>query len=380
MSASSQAVTRPRVSEARCCKADVVGSLLRPSELLDARGQWLAGTLATSAYKEIEDDAVDRALALQERCGLDAVTDGEMRRMFFTGVVTDAIEGVELTPGQTTSWHGNDHDSEILDIQLPVAVTGKLRRRRSLATEEFAYARGRTDRVLKVTLPSPLMLSYFWAPDKSTSAYNDPFAMFADAAEIIRAEAEELASLGCCYIQLDAPELITLADPTQAQYFANLGIDPERMLTEGVDLINGCADVPGVEFAMHLCRGNNQGKWLAEGGYEAVSRKVFPRARNIDAFALEYDSPRAGSFEALRDVPDDRRVILGLISTKNDVVEDKATAVARVAEAARHFPRDQLAVSTQCGFASEQSGNPISEATQAAKLALVAELGDSLRG
>lgn len=380
MSASSQAVTPPRVSEPRYCKADVVGSLLRPPALLDARGRWLAGTLATSAYKKTEDDAVDRALALQERCGLDAVTDGEMRRMFFTGVVTDAIEGVELTPGQTTSWHGDDDDSKSLDIQLPVAVTGKLRRRRSLATEEFAYARGRTDRILKVTLPSPLMLSYFWAPDKSTSAYSDPFAMFADAAEIIRSEAQELASLGCRYIQLDAPELITLADPTQAQYFANLGIDPERMLAEGVDLINGCAGLPGVEFAMHLCRGNNQGKWLAEGGYEAVSRKVFPRATNIDAFALEYDSPRAGSFEALRDVPDDRRVILGLISTKHDVLEDTATMVARVEQAARHFPREQLAVSTQCGFASEQSGNPISEATQAAKLALVGELGDALRG
>jgi 5-methyltetrahydropteroyltriglutamate--homocysteine methyltransferase len=379
MSAPSHAPTRRPVPEPSCCKADVVGSLLRPPELLDARSRWLAGGLATWDYKEIEDRAVDGALALQERCGLDAVTDGEMRRMFFTGVVTDAIEGVELTPGQTTSWHGDENESEALDIQLPVAVTGKLRRRRSLATEEFAYARNRTDRVLKVTLPSPLMLSYFWSPEKSPSAYSDPFDLFADAAQIIHAEAQELASLGCRYIQLDAPELITLADPTQAAYFANLGIDPERMLAEGVDLINGCADVPGVEFAVHLCRGNNHGKWLAEGGYDAVSRKVFPRATNINAFALEYDSPRAGSFEALRDVPDDRRVILGLVSTKNDVVEDRGAMAARIDEAARHFPRAQLAVSTQCGFASEQSGNPLSETTQKAKLALVADLADSLR-
>ena len=379
MSAASLPTTGRCVSEPSCCKADVVGSLLRPPELLDARGRWLAGTLATPAYKQIEDRAVDSALALQAQCGLDAATDGEMRRMFFTGVVTDAIDGVELTPGQTTSWQGDDSDGNVLDIQLPVAVTGKLRRRRSLATEEFAYARGRTDRVLKVTLPSPLMLSYFWSPEKSSSAYSDPFALFADAAEIIHAEAHELASLGCRYIQLDAPELITLADPAQAAYFANLGIDPDRMLTEGVELINGCAEVPGVDFAMHLCRGNNHGKWLAEGGYEAVSRKVFPRATNIDAFALEYDSPRAGSFEALRDVPDDRRVILGLVSTKQDVVEDKSVLAARVAEAARYFPREQLAISTQCGFASEQSGNPISESTQKAKLALVSEMADSLR-
>jgi 5-methyltetrahydropteroyltriglutamate--homocysteine methyltransferase len=352
--------------------SDVVGSLLRPPELLAARAQRLAGELSAYEYKRIEDAAVDDALALQERCGLDVVTDGEMRRMFFTGVVTDAVEGIELTDGQTTTWR--DRGEEALSIQLPVAVTGTLRRRRSLAAEEFAYARGRTDRLLKVTLPSPLMLAYFWSPQRSTAAYRDPFALFADAAAIIRAEAQELADLGCRYIQIDAPELATLADPTQASYFAALGIDPERMLDEGVELIDACADVPGVRFAMHLCRGNNHGRWLAEGGYEAISRRVFPRAPNIDAFALEYDSPRAGTFDALADVPDDRTVILGLVSTKSERLEDPDVLAARVEEAACHFPRERLALSTQCGFASEQSGNPISPGVQEAKLRLVADV------
>lgn len=353
-------------------RADVIGSLLRPPGLLRARTEWQSGRLSSADYKRVEDDAVNDAIALQERCGLDVVTDGEMRRIFFTGVVTEALDGIEFTAGQTTTWHGTEADDET--IQLPVAVTGKLRRRRSLATEEYSYARARTAKAVKITLPSPLMLSYFWSPEHSTSSYHDPFAMFADAAEIIAAEARELAGLGCRYIQIDAPELITLADPTQVAYFGALGISADRMLAEGIELINACADVPGVRFVMHLCRGNNRGKWLAEGGYGAISRKVFGRASNFDGFALEYDSPRAGTFEPLRDVPDDKIVILGLVSTKSNRVEQREEIVARIDEAARYFPREQLALSTQCGFASEQSGNPITPEAQAEKLTLVVEV------
>jgi 5-methyltetrahydropteroyltriglutamate--homocysteine methyltransferase len=224
------------------------------------------------------------------------------------------------------------------------------------------------------------MLSYFWSPERSTAAYRDPFELFADAAEIIRAEAQELAALGCRYIQIDAPELITVADPSQAEYFAALGIDPARMLDEGIELINGCADVPGVRFAMHLCRGNNHGRWLAEGGYEAISRQMFARATNIDAFALEYDSPRAGTFDALADIPEHKEVILGLVSTKSSKMETAAELTARVADAARHFPREQMALSTQCGFASEQSGNPVDVSAQEAKLRLVADVAHTELG
>ena len=357
-------------------RADVVGSLLRPPALLRARTAWQSGRLSSADYKRVEDDAVNDAIALQEYCGLDVVTDGEMRRMFFTGVVTEALEGIELTSGQTTTWHGTDTDDE--SIQLPVAVTGKLRRTRSLATEEYSYARARTTKPVKVTLPSPLMLSYFWSPEHSTVAYADPFTMFADAAAIVTGEVRELAALGCRYIQIDAPELITLSDPTQVAYFDALGISGERMLDEGIEIINACADVPGVRFVMHLCRGNNRGKWLAEGGYGAISRKVFSRAHNFDGFALEYDSPRAGTFEALRDVPHDKTVILGLVSTKSGRVESREEIVARIDDAARHFPRERLALSTQCGFASEQTGNPITAEAQAEKLTLVAEIAHSV--
>lgn len=354
-------------------RADVVGSLLRPADLLEARGRRLAGEIAPADYKRIEDGAVDAAIALQERCGLDAVTDGEMRRMFFTGVITDALNGIELVTGAPTTWHSAASD-ETETIELPVVVTGRLSRRGALGVEEFTYARGRATRTLKVTLPSPLMLAYFWSPEHSSAAYDDPFDMFADAAAIIREQAAELIALGCEYIQYDAPELATVVDPAQAAFFADLGIDPERMLSEGVDLIDHCADLPGARFAMHMCRGNNRGRWLAEGGYESISRRVFGRAKHIDAFALEYDSPRAGSLEVLADVPDDRTVILGLVSTKVDEVEPAARIEERLDEAARHFPREQLALSTQCGFASEDLGNPVTPAHQEAKLRLVADV------
>jgi 5-methyltetrahydropteroyltriglutamate--homocysteine methyltransferase len=198
--------------------------------------------------------------------------------------------------------------------------------------------------------------------------------MFADAAQIVLDEARELAALGCEYIQIDAPELATLVDPSQQEYFASVGIEPDRMLNEGLDLINGCADVDGVRFVMHLCRGNNRGRWLAEGGYESISKSVFGRAGNFDGFALEYDSPRSGSLDALRDVPDDKSVVLGLVSTKSAHVESAADVEERLREAMRHFPREQLALSTQCGFASEDGGNPVTHDAQRAKLELVAKV------
>lgn len=357
-------------------RADVVGSLLRPRELLAARAARMAGDLPAAEYKRIEDAAVDGAIELQESCGLDVVTDGEMRRMFFTGVITDALDGIEFATGAPTTWHQAGSD-QTETIELPVVVAGTLRRRGSLGVEEFAYARGRATKPLKVTLPSPLMLSYFWSPEHSSAAYDDPFDMFADAAEIIRAQAGELIASGCEYIQYDAPELATIVDPEQAAFFDTLGIAPERMLTEGVELLNHCADLGGARFVMHMCRGNNRGRWLAEGGYESISRAVFARATNFDGFALEYDSPRAGSLEVLRDVPDDKTVVLGLVSTKSDELESPAQISARLDEAALYFPREQLALSTQCGFASEDSGNPVTFEHQRAKLELVANVAHS---
>ena len=356
-------------------RADTIGSLLRPVYLKEARLASEAGVLPTPEFKRIEDRAVDEALALQEAADLDVVTDGEMRRYLFTGVLTEAIDGIEQIPGAPVHWHGQTPQEE-MDFQLPFCITGKIRRRRSLATEEFASARGKARKPLKIALPSPMLLTLFWSPEHSPAAYRDPFELFADAVDLLRQDVYELASLGCEYIQIDAPELATIVDESiRRTVWQALGVSPARMLSEGIEMLNAIADVPGVVFGLHMCRGNNQGRWLSQGGYEAISKQVFRQARHYDIFLLEYDNWRSGSFEPLADMPQDKRVVLGLVSTKTNSVEPAEGIVARIEDASRYFPCEQLALSTQCGFAPWPSmGNPITEATQEAKLRLVADV------
>jgi methionine synthase II (cobalamin-independent) len=355
-------------------RAENIGSLLRPAYLKKARKAWQAGRLPTAEFKRVEDRAVDAAIALQEASGVDVITDGEMRRLVFTGTLIEAIDGLSPVPAQAWHWHGQTPQDE-MDSQFPLCVTGKIRRRRSLATEEFAYARAKARKPLKMTLPSPMMLFMCWSPQHSAAAYKDPFALFADAVDILRQEVRELAGMGCQYIQIDAPELASLVDETQrrATYEAR-GISPERMLGEGVEMLNSLVDAPGVTFGLHLCRGNNAGLWMSQGGYDAISKQVFKRATKYDIFLLEYDDWRSGSFEPLADIDRDKTVVLGLVSTKKNDVESVDGLVARVNEAGRYFPRENLALSGQCGFASVMQGNPVSEAAQEAKLRLVTDV------
>lgn len=357
--------------------AEVIGSLLRPAWLKEARAAWQDGRVSTPEFKQIEDRAVDQAIGLQEGVGLDVITDGELRRTSFLGPLTDVVDGVgptgEMGEAQK-QWQAGDAKAAPSPSTV-FAVTSKLRRRRSLAAEEFTYLRARARTPTKVTLPSPLMMALLWSPKYSAVAYRDPFDLFADAVDVIRGEVSELQSLGCSYIQIDAPELGTLVDPTtRVRAYETQGVSTERMLGEGIDMLNAVADVPGVAFALHMCRGNNAGKWMASGGYETISKQVFRRANRFGAFLLEYDDWRSGSFEPLSDIPSGKRVVLGLVSTKSDVMEPADGLVARINEAARYVPREQLALSTQCGFASVMEGNPIKEETQAAKLKLVADV------
>jgi len=365
-------------------RAEVIGSLLRPPALLEARRTWQTGELSDEAFKRIEDSAVDQAIAIQEAAGVDVVTDGELRRNTFIGPLTDTVEGLGPVPqviGAQRLWQESDRASHPTppQQQAPFAVVGKLRRRRSLVAEEFVYLRARAKKPVKATLPSPLMLALLWSPVYSADAYPDPFRLFADAAGILRDEIAELKALGCTYIQIDAPELATLVDATtRAKAYAEQGVSPDRLLGEGVDLLNAVADTPGVTFGLHLCRGNNAGKWMASGGYDFIAHQVFRRATRYSVLALEYDDRRSGDFSALAEVPDDKIVVLGLVSTKSDVLESPNELIARIEEAARYVPRDRLALSTQCGFASVLAGNPIAWATQRAKLGLVAEVAHQI--
>jgi 5-methyltetrahydropteroyltriglutamate--homocysteine methyltransferase len=359
-------------------RAEVIGSLLRPNYLKEARQKWESGLLSTRDFKRIEDRAVDEALILQEQAGVDVVTDGEMRRTHFIAPLTDVISGIKPIPAFKRVWrrlHEPDQPADETEIQVQYAVVDKIRRLRTLTSEEFTYARSHARQPLKVTLPSPLMMTLRWSPQYSRDTYPDPFELFADAAEIVRQEAQELAALGCEYIQIDAPELGMLCDPDRRRRdFADAGIDPSRLLNDGIELLNSVAAVPGVTFGLHLCRGNNRGYYVGEGGYEAVARQVFGRARNFTLMLLEYDDWRSGSFEPLREMPPDRGVVLGLISTKRTALEVADSIVARIDEAARYYPREQLALSTQCGFGTVWEGNPISETVEAAKLRLVADI------
>ena len=357
-------------------RAEVIGSLLRPAYLKQARQRWEGGQLSTRAFKGVEDRAVDEALAVQEQAGVDVVTDGEMRRTHFIAPLTDVISGVKPIPAFTRVWrrpHDPDEPAEQTEIQVQYAVVNKIRRLRTLTSEEFTYVRPRAAKPIKITLPSPLMMALRWSRQHSRDAYPDPFELFADAAEVVRLEAQELAALGCEYVQIDAPELGMLCDPVRRiQDFADAGIDPDRLLNEGIDLLNSVAAVPGMTFGLHLCRGNNRGYYVGEGGYQAIARQVFGRARNFALVLLEYDDWRSGSFEALRDVPRDKGVVLGLISTKRTELEPVASLAARIKEAAQYYPREQLALSTQCGFGTVWEGNPIDEVTEVNKLRLVA--------
>ena len=358
-------------------RAEVVGSLLRPAYLKQGRLDLAAGRLSISQFKQLEDRAVDEAIVLQQESGLDVVTDGEMRRSGFVGPLTDYVDGFEALGLETLPWHSPL--AEKTQLTVPFTVTGKLLRRRSLAIEEFAYARARARLPLKVTLPSPLMLALRWSPAFSAEVYPEPFDLFADAATILQNEIAELTSLGCEYIQIDAPELGTLVDPaTRRHVYDARGISSERLLTEGVDLLNSVADEPGVTFAIHMCRGNNAGHWMSAGGYETIAQRVFGRLTRYSTFLLEYDSSRSGNFEPLSDVPRDKTVVLGLVSTKSNELEPAEMIAGRFEEAAHYFPREQMALSTQCGFASVAAGNPIRPATQQAKLKLVAELARRL--
>jgi 5-methyltetrahydropteroyltriglutamate--homocysteine methyltransferase len=360
-------------------RAEVIGSMLRPSYLQEARAAFEQGGLPAAEFKRLEDRAVDQVIALQEGSGVEVVTDGEMRRFLFMGPLTETVDGIEPVPDHTPMpWSTPEGDIEWVS---PIAVTSKLRKRRSLVTEEYSYARARARLPLKVTVPSPLMLFGLWSPTHSTGAYKDAFEMFADGAEIVRSEIQELVALGCEYIQVDAPELATLVDPRVRDWAESLGFGAERMLTEGIDLINGAAqDIPGVRLGIHLCRGNNAGMWMASGGYDFIAKALFERASAFDAFFLEYDDARSGSFDPLADAPDDKQVVLGLVSTKRPELETPAELSARIDDAGRFFPREQLGLSTQCGFASIASGNPITEADEERKLRLVAETAEAAWG
>jgi 5-methyltetrahydropteroyltriglutamate--homocysteine methyltransferase len=356
----------------RTLRADVIGSLLRPAYLLRAREAHAAGAISDADFKRVEDQAVDEAIALQERAGVDVVTDGEQRRNVFASQLVQASDGYTVVAGNRVDWF--TLDGRVVDDPVTVGLVGKIRRKRHLSAEEFTYLRARTSRLAKVTIPSPTMFAYYWVPGVSDAAYPSPQAYLADVTDVLRDEVAELVRLGATYIQVDAPELGMLIDPHQRNWFARKGFNPDRLIDDGVEMINAViAGHPGVTFGLHVCRGNDKSRYMARGGYERISRAVFRRTR-AQRLLLEYDDERSGDFAPLRDVPDDKIVVLGLITTKWPREEPAAELRVRIQDAAAYVPLDRLALSPQCGFASVAAGNAVSAEVQARKLRLVAEV------
>lgn len=357
-------------------RSEVVGSLLRPTYLKEAREKLAAGQLSHAAFKATEDQAVNESIALQEKAGIDVITDGEVRRYAFFGHLIDALDGFDKYGGWAIPFR--DETGEELVLKRPVVVE-KLSWRRSMCSEEWVYFRARTAHPGKVTMISAQQAAAYYDPEKSKSAYATRDAYLADIVDCSRREVEELIRLGCTYIQIDAPQYAALLDPKMRAGYRQRGNDPDKMIDVCIEMDNAIIGKhAGITFGMHICRGNNQSKFYASGDYEPISR-IFSKT-HFHRFLLEYDDSRSGGFEPLRHVPEDRFVVLGLITTKKSRLESAAEIRERIQEAAKYIPLERLALSPQCGFASTVEGNLISFEDQRKKLELVASVAQEVWG
>ena len=305
-----------------------------------------------------------------------------MRRLSFQSQLPAAVDGFGDWDLDAFLW-GEWHSDEIGDLTVerpPIGVVGQAPAPPFLSGEELAYARGRTDRVLKVTLPSPSLFANFYDPERSRDAYPTLEEFLGDVAEILREEVEELVELGATYIQLDAPHYPLLVDPAWREFYESRGWPAERWLELGLELDNlVIGDHPGVTFGFHLCRGNQASRWLVAGGYDWLAERLFP-PRHAQRLLLEYDDERSGGFEPLAHVPEDKVVVLGLVTTKTPRRETVDELAARIREAARFVPLERLALSPQCGFATSVLGNALTVEDERAKLATIAETAAEVWG
>jgi len=366
-------------------RADHVGSLLRPPELLRARERRQNGELSAAALREVEDRAIRTAVKLQEDIGLQAVTDGEYRRTIWNADFLRQFAGVTVKEGvaeQSAARKFKAGDQEIERTPTRFEITSRLEWPGGIETDNFKYLKSVTRGTAKLCIPSPTILHMRGgraAIDRR--AYPDIEMFFADLARVYREEIAALAQLGCTYLQLDDPNMGYLCDEKMCESVRQIGEDPEELPRTYAKLINECIkDRPrDMTVCMHICRGNFRSAWAAEGGYDPVAEVLFNEFK-LDGFFLEYDSPRAGSFAPLRFVPKDKKIVLGLITTKTGEMETADEVRRRIEEAARYVPLEQLALSPQCGFSSTVLGNNITVDAEIAKLSLVVKTAGEVWG
>ncbi len=390
MSVIEQSASTPDLTKIR---TDVVGSLLRPPHLKEARARFDDGAISAEAFRVIEDEAVRAAVRLQEDAGLDVVTDGEMRRLNFQDSFGGSVDGYDAARSTLHVYEkrvegaapGQRWDiREMHDVGTAVShrrpAKARLTLSRNLPLEEYRAVAPVAHKPAKVSLIGPDRISQRFAYESSTAVYRDVDDFLADVVAIERQIVSSLVDAGCRYVQIDAPGFTAYVDPPSLAQMRARGEDPERNFSRSLRAEAAvAANVPGVTFGIHLCRGNQRSMWHREGAYDAIAERLFNELPH-QRFLLEYDTARAGSFEPLRLVPKGRVVVLGLVSTKGPELESLDTLKRRIDEASKFLPLDQLAISPQCGFASDVVGNLLGPDDQKRKLERVVETARAVWG
>jgi 5-methyltetrahydropteroyltriglutamate--homocysteine methyltransferase len=362
-------------------RADHVGSLLRPSALHEARAKAQTGAISAAELCEIEDEAIQGAVALQESAGLQAITDGEFRRGHYLVDFLTGFQGIVPTNTSYALAFKGEH-GESGETRSMLTVTGKVRRTKPVMLEPFKYLKSLTARTPKLCLPSPTWIHMRGGRKTvNETVYPDIEEFWNDIIRAFHEEIADLAAAGCTYLQLDEISFAFLCDAAIRGRMRADGLDPDSETRKYAAVVNAIAAgaPPSMTVTVHTCRGNFQSMWMAEGGYERVASMVFDQP-DVDGYFLEYDSERAGGFEPLQFIPKDKKVVLGLVSSKKPEIESKDVLKRRIDEAAKFFPLEQLCLSPQCGFASTHHGNKITEDVERRKLALIVETATDIWG
>jgi methionine synthase II (cobalamin-independent) len=362
-------------------RADHVGSLIRPAALIKAREAADKGEIAREALLRIQHDAIRDVVRLQEEIGLKLVTDGEFNRHSWQRDFLLKIGNVRPMPSRlTVRFHSAASTRDHTPPSLQVA--GKLSRPEGIFVDDFKFLKSVATAMPKITIPSPTILHFRGGREAiDARAYPEMDAFYEDLAQVYRAEIQDLAEAGCRYLQIDEVNLAYLCDPELRRQVAVIGEDPQTLPKTYAKLLNAAiAERPtDMTLCMHLCRGNFAGAWIAEGGYEPIAELLFNEI-GVEGYFLEYDSPRAGSFAALRFLPKGKIAVLGLVTTKSPQLEGKDKLKRRIDEATRYAPIEQLALSPQCGFSSGIGGNAMTVEDEIAKLKLVVETAHEVWG
>ena len=353
-------------------RAEIIGSFLRPPELKAARAEVRAGRMTPERLRDIEDETIREVVRLQEVAGLKVATDGEFRRGTYSeNFTTSGLSGVTAEHTGTGDWTYSDGKGGTRNARVPKVTARIAWNGQSANARDFAFLRSAvTTAMPKITMPGPCYIYQRAGRDNiSRDVYPRLDDFWADLTSAYHAEMKALHAAGCRYLQLDDTAVAKLGDPKIQRALAARGDDWRTLLGVYTDAINAVvAGAPAdMTIGLHLCRGNQAGHWQAEGGYDPVAEHLFARV-TVGAYFLEFDSPRAGTFEPLARLPEDKVVVLGLVSTKTATLESADLIKARIAEAARVVPLERLCLSPQCGFSSSEPGNPLSMAEQRAKL------------